>query len=396
MSGFLRKTAILGFIVSLGVSSFSGCYFLPKEEKLLPPPLIEPEKPKYDTVKVERTDLRKELTGSAKFQYVRQIDLAFRPNGGLVHRIHVRANDKVKKGDVLVELDIGNIESQMNSAKTSLEKARINYEQTLLQAESSIRSAENQLKALKKQYEELLANPDLATKAQLEELQQKIADQEYVVKNTKQNYGPDGYNIRLAKLAVQEAETRYSDLQKQYTESRLVSPIDGEVVFVHPDMREGRSIGANITIVTVADTSAFHLVYDGDKVSKLKLGQKVELKPVGAWAPKDSVFEGTVVQIPPLPKFPGDNPPQIVYIDMPNIPDTVQLGDFANFTVVEEESKNTLVVPAAAVKRFGGRTFVYKLEDGLRKQVDVEVGLRTNMYEEILSGLNEGDEVFLR
>ena len=43
-----------------------------------------------------------------------------------------------------------------------------------------------------------------------------------------------------------------------------------------------------------------------------------------------------------------------------------------------------------------GRSFVYVLgDDGLRHMVDVEIGLSTGSQTEIVSGLNEGDEIIL-
>jgi hypothetical protein len=58
---------------------------------------------------------------------------------------------------------------------------------------------------------------------------------------------------------------------------------------------------------------------------------------------------------------------------------------------------DVLRIPGNALFPGGqGESFVYRFEDGRQVQVDVTVGSTTESYVEILEGLNEWDEVFVR
>ena len=55
--------------------------------------------------------------------------------------------------------------------------------------------------------------------------------------------------------------------------------------------------------------------------------------------------------------------------------------------VITESRYQTLVIPAAGLREFRDRTYVRILEDEIRREVDVKVGIRTETQIEIISGL---------
>jgi macrolide-specific efflux system membrane fusion protein len=61
--------------------------------------------------------------------------------------------------------------------------------------------------------------------------------------------------------------------------------------------------------------------------------------------------------------------------------------------IVLRERIGTLAIPLAALREFKDRTYVRVLEDEVRREVDVKVGIRTETKAEILEGLSEGDLV---
>lgn len=86
--------------------------------------------------------------------------------GATVEKIHVRAGDNVKKGDVLAELDGKITESQIKQVETQLELAKTVYERQknlraqnigseieFLQAKTQYESAQSQLSTLSNQFE---------------------------------------------------------------------------------------------------------------------------------------------------------------------------------------------------------------------------------------------------
>jgi hypothetical protein len=75
------------------------------------------------------------------------------------------------------------------------------------------------------------------------------------------------------------------------------------------------------------------------------------------------------------------------------MPDDIKLGSSVRITYVEEERNDVLVLPRNRINLMSGRRYVNVLEDGVRVEKDVEVGLMTDTEAEIINGLEEGDLV---
>jgi macrolide-specific efflux system membrane fusion protein len=74
-------------------------------------------------------------------------------------------------------------------------------------------------------------------------------------------------------------------------------------------------------------------------------------------------------------------------------PQTLTARTFAQVRLILEEVNDVLYVPFNTVKKANAREFVYVLTDGVRTIRDVEIGLEGNALTEIVSGLEEGEEV---
>ena len=88
----------------------------------------------------------------------------------------------------------------------------------------------------------------------------------------------------------------------------------------------------------------------------------------------------------------------IVHLEMtrseeaPPLPD-LRLNQRMNAYVILAMRENALIIPKAGLREFRDRTYVRILDGEVRREVDVEVGIRTDTEVEILEGLSEGDQV---
>jgi macrolide-specific efflux system membrane fusion protein len=57
------------------------------------------------------------------------------------------------------------------------------------------------------------------------------------------------------------------------------------------------------------------------------------------------------------------------------------------------EKKGVLLVKTTVVRTIGSRSFVQVVQDGRRRDVDVEVGVITPTETEIVAGVKEGDKI---
>jgi UDP-3-O-[3-hydroxymyristoyl] glucosamine N-acyltransferase len=77
------------------------------------------------------------------------------------------------------------------------------------------------------------------------------------------------------------------------------------------------------------------------------------------------------------------------------LPEKVKLGSHARITFVQDIRENVIILPRSQINLMSGRRYVNVLEDGVRVEKDVEIGLMTDTEAEIIKGLDEGDLVIV-
>src|ERR1700744_392152 len=80
---------------------------------------------------VERRDVEKVVHARGEIKAPLTTEVKSEVNG-MVVKVYVSAGDSVKKGDVLVELDKSELESQLNEAEHQIQASRLKMEQTKL------------------------------------------------------------------------------------------------------------------------------------------------------------------------------------------------------------------------------------------------------------------------
>lgn len=332
ISRFMFFLALLLF----SLFSLSGCYLFPKEEEVLAPPLIEPPEITYETMTVKRGTIEKKIMGSGSFVPVTHSNLFFKNRSGRLKAIHVKPGDEVKEGDIIAQLDTGDLENQIEQQKINLKKARTRY---------------NQVKA----------------------------------------QGGDKYSLEIAWCDVELASLQLENLERQLEEAVLRSDMTGTVVYVNNDVQEGDYIDAYQTLVRVADPRQLQLQYSGSNNSDFKLGQEVNVKI------KDKVYSGEVVMTPAdVPVDAPDNMKDKVQIAVEGLPEDVKMGDTAQIELILDKRENVIVVPRNLVRNYMGRKYVLVLENGLKKERDIEIGLETATEVEVIKGLEEGELLITR
>ena len=118
-----NRTFLVFLVIILLVIGLSGCYLFPKEEEVLAPPLIEPPEITYETLEATRGTIEKKITAGGNFVSIEQGNMFFKNRGGRLKKVYVKVGDIVEKGDLLAELDSGDLENQIKQQKIHLKKA---------------------------------------------------------------------------------------------------------------------------------------------------------------------------------------------------------------------------------------------------------------------------------
>jgi len=74
----------------------------------------------------------------------------------------------------------------------------------------------------------------------------------------------------------------------------------------------------------------------------------------------------------------------------------VDPGDFILVCMVKDYHEQVLSIPNSAVYKDSSGTYVYLMQDGIRVRQNVTTGYKNNVYTEIVEGLEEGDQVYVK
>jgi len=313
---------------------------MPVEEEVLAPPVKEPQKVTYETLEAKTGTIEKKIRCTGYFVSVSKEDVFFRYSGGRLNKIYFKYGDEVKKGDLIAELEGGAIADNIALQQLVVRRAQLNYDKVNTQAEL--------------------------------------------------NGGGSKYELELAGIELEMEKMKLSNLYKELDKSKLISEISGKVVYIK-DIQQGDFVNAYDVIVTVADPKALQLMYSEDKVSDFRNGMKVDV------VIDDVHFTGEVAATPlDAPLNADDETKKSIRIKVDMLPDSIQLGDDASFSLTLEKKENIIILPRHTINNFIGRKFVNVLVDGIREERDVELGIQTDTEVEIVKGLEAGELVIVR
>ena len=200
---------------------------------------------------------------------------------------------------------------------------------------------------------------------------------------------------------LENAENKLSNTQDSVDDYTITAPISGTVITKNVKVGDkiSKSSSGTTTMAVIYDLSTMMSVDELD-VSSVKVGQSVEIT---ADAVEGETFTGTVTNVSLQSSYSNG---------VTNYPVTVTLDDTGSLLpgmnvdakIILDSSENALVIPASALMR-GNRVYVKKssgsgksgssnVPDGF-EAVQVTTGIINDDYVEILSGLSEGDEVYI-
>lgn len=301
-----------------------------------------------ETVLIERKDLTRTLILPGKIAADTQAVLQFQTSGRLAW-VGVKEGDRIQKFQAIASLDKQELQKQLQKELNDYLISRWELEQT---------------------------SDDIGYWDHWFELSNE----------TRRNLETRQFNVDNSVIAVELANIALKN-------STLYSPISGIVVEADSPLA-----GVNITpsqarfVVVDPESIYFSLEVDEEDVADINLGMPVEIN-FDAFADSQ---QGIVSYVSFVPVAATGSPKYEVKVSLneENSDLKFKLGMEGDGEVVLERKTN---VPSLPVESLHGtkNTWVYVLENGQKVKKDIEVGLKTEDWVEILSGLNEGDEVVI-
>ena len=201
-------------------------------------------------------------------------------------------------------------------------------------------------------------------------------------------------NSRLAETMVDRAAANLNEEEIQLTYASITAPIDGIVAFV--STQEGETVVASLnapTFVNLIDLRKLEVTVfvDETDIGRIKFGQRAKFT-VDTFA--DQFFEGKVREIHPKAVIKDNVVNYEVILDIEEKKVAKLRPEMtANVVITTGTRKKVLTLPKEAIKRKGKKTFIVMKSGGGLEDKSVELGWRDGGKIEVVSGLNEGDEV---
>lgn len=337
---------------------------------------------KYKLSPVERKTIVQTVEASGTINAVNTVTIGSQVSG-MIKNIYVDYNSKVKKGQLLAQIDPSLFQAQVNQAKGSLNAAMANYQKT----KSTLIYDEANYKRYKELYKK-----NYVSKNDLD-----LALATYRADSAALN--ANSANIQNTKATLQNNLTNL-----KYT--KIISPIDG--VIVSRAVEVGQTVAASFqtpTLFTVAqDLTKMHIevsVSEAD-IGKVKEGQKAEYTLDGY---PNETFVGTVTQVRLASTTVSNVVTYTVVVGVDNKKNILKPGMTANVAIITGKKDNVLCVDNAAM-RFtpkditGGKKFdkqgIWVLKHNKPERININTGITDSDYTEVISAeIKDGDSVII-
>jgi macrolide-specific efflux system membrane fusion protein len=353
-------------------------------------------------------------------------------SAGRVAAVNVQPGQAVKAGQVLASLDTSSLQASVTQAQATLSSAQAKLSldqagataQNLSQSEAAVRSAQTQLQSAQTALTDTQANNALTVqqaqpqggdavavaqaKAQQsnDQAQAQVNSAQVQLQNAQQalaalQQGTTSQQLQMDQSQVQIAQINVDNAQKALGQGTLTAPADGVVGVVNLTVGQTISSGAGsgssssssssssspqISVLTPGAFQVTGTVSD-TQVNQITVGQRALVTPAGA----TQAVKGKVTQVAAVATVTSGVAtfPVVVVLDGSN--PGLHAGVSASITVVVNQVVGVLTVPTAAIRGSN----VQVLVNGKPQTVAVTTGASDSSRTQIVSGLNEGDNVVI-
>ncbi len=340
---------VLGIALIIAAAVFFGRSFLIQEND---------NQSSSRTVSVVRRDIGSSVlaTGIVKPLVGAEVKVGSRVSGVVKH-LRAQIGDLVEAGQIIAELDDAEFKAKLDQNMAALERAEADLEYARI-------NLERQRTLLKEDFTSL-QEVDLAENAN---------------------------KIALAQVEQAKANVKLARVQLGYT--RIYAPISGVIASI--STQEGETVAASLaapTFVNLIDLKRLEVqtFVDETDIGRIRTGLETAFT-VDTYP--DTDFLGTVTAIYPKAVIQDNVVNYIVTVGITDVEDKILRPEMtASVNILLETRKNVLSIPTSAITRERGERFVTVLEDGNLVRRKIKIGWKDDGYTEIISGLQEGEEV---
>jgi len=332
---------------------------------------------------VKKTSLTSVTSGTALLVARRETSLYFNDVSGIITKLNIRVNDKIKPGQIIAEIVSEELIHEMEQLKLSLDKAQLE----LQQIELNIANETDDLEIYKMYLEyakKALENDN--NQENLNEYNRALI----TYRQGERSLEIAKKNREIANLEIESIEKSIKYTEQRLNDCKLVSRVEGIVTYI-----EGFSIMDYIPsekiIAKVVEPRNIVVKFIGNYLDGLEYGTKVKVKL------NDKEYDAVVYEpiagdlIQPLDTT--EESSNYIYLELEQQVEGLKLGEVMNASVSALIAEGVITIPRSALRTDGTKTWVEKYKDGKIEETEIVIGLESGPNIEVVKGLTEGDKI---
>lgn len=363
----MQRKILLTILCIASAGLLSSCALLPEEETVRTAPLVRSYvRPEYHTVQVERGDLIEDVKITCNYVPVQTASLSFALDDEFIDRYLVQTGDTVEEGQLLAQLQLGDLESQITTMQNEIAVLELQIEYSEKQYALDLKRLEittEQMDALERQ--ETIDQAQQAYQRQAQALQDSLTYKQLSLKALQDDL--DERQIRAPFGGTITRVAAYEDGDKSEFGIGVITLVDStRSIFRASTEHWDRFTPGDHHLITVRRDT-----YEAVVTTEAELGLAPQVRETG----KRGYVYFTLTQ----PSF------------------ELKDGDSGTVEIVLNERLDVLHVPAKAVSEANGQPIVYYLnEDNLKAYKYVQTGTTIDARTEITAGVVEGESLIIK
>lgn len=318
------------------------------------------------------------LNASGYIVAQRKAAVASKITGRLV-ALRVEEGSKVKKGQIIAQMESADVSAAKDQAAANLNTARANLEQ--------VKEDRNNLEKDYARYRRLAEGG-------------YVAQSEYDAINTRYKRAIEG--VKAAEATVMAAAAVLTGAKANLDYTLIRAPFNGVVLTKNADVGDivtplGAAATAKAAVVTIADMSSLQVEVDVSETSiaSIRVGQPCDIQ---LDALSDKRFRGEVHAIvPTVDRTKATVLVKVRFLDLDPrmLPDMSAKVSFLSRNLKPEELKPRIAVNQAAFMNSSEQSIVFLLQGSHVQQTSLQLGKKLGDMMEVTEGLKPGDRVVI-
>ena len=285
----------------------------------------------YQFVEITKGNLESTISSTGTINPVSTVEVGTQVSG-IIDKVYVDFNDRVKKGQLIAVLDTINLKAALLNAQAGLERAAAQLEK---------------------------AKADYLRNSQM--FKEKLISEA--------DFLPYKVNLKTQKANLKSAKADLQRAQQNLFYAYIRSPIEGTVI--QRNVEAGQTVAASLqtpTLFIIAEDLSKMEIYaqvDESDIGQIKEGQNVRFD---VQTYPDNIFQGIVKQIRLQPQTISNVVNYTVVIEAANNENLLLPGMTATVDFIIKERNNVLLVPNTALRFQPSEEELIKFRENRRKQ----------------------------